>query len=111
MIEWKRIPWSLWLYAAVMLVGAVLVEVSANGPVPAKGLLAAVMVTWLYFLLRGVRWAWIVTVGIYVLGLIPELISGSLEWQGVILSLIGLTLLFLPATRRYFWEHTPALSA
>jgi membrane protein implicated in regulation of membrane protease activity len=108
MIDWRRVPWPLWAYSAVMLLGTILVEVKAHGPIPANALLAAVMLALLYLLLKGVRWVWIVTLGIYVLGPVPEVISGSLEWQGVALSLIGLMLLLLPVTRRYFSSHTAA---
>lgn len=102
MLKWREVPWPLWIYSAVMLVGMILIEAEAHGPILAKALYPFVMLAWLYFLLKGVRWIWIVTVGTYVLGLIPYLISGSLKWQGVFLSLIGLMLLLLPATRRYF---------
>lgn len=61
-----------------------------------------VTVTWLYYLLKGVRGVWMITVGIYGLGLVAHLISGSLEWQAGTLSGIGLLLLLLPVTRRYF---------
>lgn len=88
-----------------------LVEVKAHAPVPARFLFAVVVLAWLYFLLKGIRWIWIATVGIYVLGFIPEIISGSLTWQGVILSLVGLMLLILPVTRRYFVGHTSAARA
>lgn len=108
MIAQRRVPWPLWAYAAATLLGVMLVEVKAHGPFPAKVLFVVVMLAWLCFLLKGVRWVWIVTVGISVLGLVPELISGSLEWQGATLSLIGLILLLLPVTRRYFFNHAVA---
>jgi hypothetical protein len=85
-----------------LLISATLIEVKAHGPIPAKVLFAAVMLAWLYFLLKGARWVWIVTVAIYVLGFVPDLIAGSLKWQGLALGLIGLVLLLLPVTRRYF---------
>jgi hypothetical protein len=107
-IEWKRVPWPLWIYSASLLFSATLIEVKAHGPIPAKVLFAAVMLTWLYFLLKGVRWVWIVTVGIYALGFVADLISGSLKWQGVALSLIGFVLLLLPVTRRYFARESVA---
>ena len=109
MIEWRRVPWPLWIYSASVLFSATLIEVEAHGPIPAKVLFVAVMLTWLYFLLKGVRWVWMVTIGIYVLGLVPDLISRSLTWQGVALSLIGLMLLLLPVTRRHFSSHTAAI--
>lgn len=102
MIEWKRVPWPLWIYSASLLFSATLIEVKANGPILAKVLFAAVMLTWLYALLKGVRWVWIATVGITVLGFLPGLVAGSLKWQGVALGLIGLVLLLLPVTHRYF---------
>jgi membrane protein implicated in regulation of membrane protease activity len=108
MIEWKQIPWSLWAYSAIILLGTIVIEVKAHGPIPAKVLFTAVMLAWLYFLLKGMRWLWIVTIGIYVVGLILDVISGSLEWQGLALSVVSLMLLLLPATRRYFSRHTPA---
>lgn len=111
MIEWKQVPWPLWVYSAATLLGAVLIEVQALGPVSAKMLYPFVMFAWLYFLLKGVRWVWIFTVGIYILGLVPYLISGSLKWQGAALSLIGLLLLLLPVTRRYFSSDTAAAGA
>lgn len=109
MIDWKRVPWPLWAYSVAMLLAAISIEVEAHGPIPAKVLFVAVMLAWLYFLLKGVRWVWIVTIGIYVLGLVPDLISGSLTWQGIALSLIGLMLLLLPVTRRHFSSHTAAV--
>jgi len=109
MIDWKRVPWPLWIYSVAMLLAAVLLEVKVHGPVSARVLFAVIMLMWLYFLLKGVRWVWIVTIGIYVLGVVPDLVSGSLTWQGVVLSLIGLMLLLLPITRRYFSSPTAAV--
>lgn len=102
MIELRRVPWPLWIYSAVVLLGVVLIEIKTHGPTPAKALYVCIMLAWLYFLLKGVRWVWIGTVGIYALGLISYLISGSLKWQAIALSVVGLLLLLLPATRRYF---------
>lgn len=108
MIEWRRVPWPLWVYSAVTLLGAILIEVLAHGPVAAKALYPILMLAWLYGLLKGVRWVWILTLVIEVLGLVPYLISGSLNWQGVILSLVSPLLLLLPVTRRYFSGDTAA---
>src|SRR6476646_3916026 len=102
MIEWRQVPWSLWAYSAVVFLGAILFEVKAHGQIPAKTLFAVVTLVWLYFLLKGLRWVWIGTVGIYVLSLVRDLISGSLEGQGVAFGLMGLVLLILPVTWRYF---------
>jgi len=83
----------------------------AHGPITAKVLFAALMLAWLYFLLKGVRWVWIITVGISILGFLPNLIAGSLKWQGLALSLVGLLLLLIPVTRRYFSRSTAAAGA
>ena len=111
MIDWKRVPWSLWAYSAFVFLGVAWILVRAHGPIPIKVLYPCFMLAWLYFLLRGVRWVWIVTVGVYVLGLLPYLISGSLSFQVVALTLIGLLFLVLPATRRYFSSHSTAAGA
>lgn len=111
MIEWRRVPWPLWVYSMVTLTGAILTEVEAHAPIPAKALLIAVMIAWLYILFRRVRWVWIGTVGIYVLGLVPNLVSGSLKWWGLTVSLISLVLLLLPVTRRYFSSRTAVTAA
>lgn len=110
MIEWKQVPWPLWFYSAVTVLGAILIEVQAHGPVSAKVLYPFVMLAWLYFLLKGVRWVWIVTAGIYVLGLVPDVLTSPLEWQGLVFGLIGLILLLLPVTRRYFSDR-PAVTS
>lgn len=102
MIEWGKVPWTLWVFAALAIVPAIWIEVEIHGQVPSKVLFAFLMFAWLFFLLKGVRWVWIVTLGISVLGLIPDLISGSLTWQGVAGGTITVALLLLPATRRYF---------
>lgn len=111
MIEWRRVPWPLWVYSVVTLTGAIVIEVEAHAPIPARALLIVVMLAWLYVLFTGVRWVWIGTVCIYVLGLVPDLASGSLKWWGVVVSLIGLVLLLLPITRQYFSSGTAVSAA
>ncbi len=109
MIEWRRVPWPLWAYAVVLLTGAILIEVQAHGPIMAKAFYPFVMLVWLYFLFKGVRWVWVITVGIYILGLVIYLLS--LMWQGAGMSLIGILLLLHPVTRRYFDSHTATADA
>lgn len=111
MIEWRRVPWSLWVYSAVSLTGMILVEIKASAPILGTVLFVAVILAWLYFLFRGVRWVWIVAVGIYGVGLILDLVSTPLQWGGVAVSLIGLVLLLLPVTRRYFSSHRATAGA
>jgi hypothetical protein len=101
-IEWGKVPWSLWAFAALAVAPAILIEIQVSGPIASKVLFALVMLAWLFFLLKGVRWVWIGTLGICVLGFAGDLISGSLAWHGVVLGLISPALLLLPVTRRYF---------
>jgi hypothetical protein len=57
---------------------------------------------WIYFLLAGVQWLWIATVAFGVLGVALDPILGTTTLYGLASSLVGLVLLLLPATRRYF---------
>jgi hypothetical protein len=111
MIDWKRVPWSLWLFCASLLAGWVLVELDTHGTVAAKVLFAALMLAWIYYLLKAVWWLWVFTVAISVLGAVLYAITGHLDLFGVIRSLAALVLLLLPATRRYFAEDPPAAEA
>lgn len=95
-------PWSLWLFVAINIVGAILIEIEISGQIPSKVLFPFVMFAWLFFLLKGVRWVWIATTGLAILGFAVDLISGSPTWHGTILGLIGPVLLLLPVTRSYF---------
>lgn len=103
--EWKRVPWPLWVYSAVVVAEATWLEVGLHGPVLPRVIFPFVMLAWLFFLLKGVRWVWIVAVGLSILAFVPDVISGSLGWQGVALGLVSPVLLLLPVTRRYFVDH------
>jgi hypothetical protein len=67
------------------------------------------MFAWLFFLLKGVRWVWIATLVVTVLGFAPEMIAGSVTWQEVMSGVISIGLLLLPVTRRYF-ASDPAMA-
>jgi hypothetical protein len=60
-IEWGRVPWSLWLFvlASVAASGSLVFHVS--GPIAPLVLYGALVLTWTFFLLRGVRGLWIAT--------------------------------------------------
>jgi hypothetical protein len=103
-----RIPWTLWAYSALVVLSGVLVEIQASAPSPAKLLLAAFLLGWLYLLLRGMWWVWGMTVAIYILELAAEVAAGSITWQGVGVRLVGLLLLLLPASRAYSLTRPPA---
>jgi hypothetical protein len=111
MIDWKRVPWSLWLFCATLLIGWVMIEVDTHGTVVGKVLFAALMFAWIYYLLKAVEWLWILTVGVSVLALVPFAFIGPFDWLGAVQALFGLALLLLPMTRRYFADGTPAADA
>ncbi len=100
MIDWRRVPWPLWAYCAVTLLGSLSTDTRISGPAIALVLVPILTVVWLFYLLRGVRWLWLVTLAIYVL-INPEIVSGSVTWEGAASTVVGLVLL-LPTTRRYF---------
>jgi hypothetical protein len=108
--DWRKVPWPLWVFAALVLVPAILIEVEVHGPIPAKVLYPFIMFAWLFFLLKGVRWVWITTLTVTVLGFVPDLIADSFTWQGVIGGAVGIGLLLLPVTRRYF-ASDPAMAS
>lgn len=106
MIDWKRVPWSLWLFCVTLLAGWVRIEVETHGTILAKVLFAALVFAWIYYLLEAVWWLWISTVATSVLALVPYAFTTPFSWLGVVGSLFGLALLLLPVTRRYFADGT-----
>lgn len=99
---WREVPWPLWVFAVgqVLLIARVVLQF--HGPLVVTVLYPVLTFGGVYFLLRGVRWVWLVTVGVIVLGLAFELVSGSIRWWGNAIGLVELVLLLLPVTRRYF---------
>ena len=61
-----------------------------------------VILVWTFFLLRGVRWLWIATIALGLLGLTVNLVTDNGVWHGYLIGLMQLGLLLLPATRRFF---------
>lgn len=108
MIAWRQVPWTLWAFAVLTVAGLVVVLVSAAGDAHVKALTLYVIITaaWLYFLLKGVWWVWIVTVGVGLVGTLFDLITGSGTWLGISSGVVGLLLILLPATRRYVGART-----
>ena len=109
MIEWGKVPWSLWAFAAITLAGVIFIEVQVHGQVPPRVLYPFVMFAYLFFLLKGVRWLWIGTVALIVLSFMSSLATGPRTWSGIGGGLITLSLLLLPVTRRYF-AREPAIA-
>jgi hypothetical protein len=108
MIAWRRVPSTLWAFAVLAVAGVIVVLARASGGAPVTALIIYVVLiaAWLYFLLRGVRWVWMITVGVGLVGLLFDLISGSGTWLGISSGLVGLLLMVLPATRRYVAART-----
>lgn len=105
MIEWRQVPWTLWVIAAAMLWSAARIELGVHQPVLAMVLYPAVVLGWIYSLFRGVRWVWLVTIAVYVLGFGLDLVSGSIQLWAWTISLIEFALLLLPITRHHFEKH------
>jgi uncharacterized membrane protein YjgN (DUF898 family) len=107
-IAWRQVPWTLWAFAVLTVAGLIVVLARASGDAPVVVLILYVVLTcaWLYFLLRGVRWLWMMTVGVGLVGLLFDLITGSGTWLGDSSGLVGMVLLLLPVTRRYVGART-----
>ncbi|MGN6258220.1 MAG: hypothetical protein ACTHN3_10805 [Solirubrobacterales bacterium] len=108
MIDWRRVPWSLWTY--VLLTTAEILITVLTVSAPAAPLIFTVVLTlaWNFFLLRALRWLWIGTIALIVVVGAINVFTGSGTWYGTAIGLIELCLLLLPATRRFFDSATPA---
>ncbi len=105
-IDWRSVPWSLWGFCILSLVGTIRIE-TGHLRLELRLFTVAFTLVWTYFLLAGVQWLWIVTVAFGVLGLALDPILGTTLY-GLASSLVSLVLLLLPATRRYFGRGDPA---
>ncbi len=108
MIEWGKVPWSLWLFVLASVALSAWFVIRVSGPPVALILFAAIVLAWAVALLSGVRWLWIATVAVAALGFISGLVIGPLTWYGIAGEVIGLCLLLLLPTRRYFANQPPA---
>lgn len=104
-------PWPLWVYSTKLVAEMVLIEVSIRGQLLPRVIFPFVIFTWLFFLLKGVRWIWIAAIGLSILSFVLGVISDHLEWQSAALGLFSLALLLLPVTRRYFSNPGAAIGA
>ena len=109
MIEWGRVPWPLWFFVVLTAGVVTWAGLQVSGPIAAQLLFGAVTVAWLFSLLSGIRWVWIVTVAFNVLTSCINLAieaAGHSPWYQVALMVavsagyIGL--LLLPTTCRFF---------
>jgi hypothetical protein len=110
-IEWGKVPWSLWLYVALAIGGFAVIVFTASTPVAPLVFFIVFILAWNFFLLRAVRWLWIVTVGIGVVSIPLDLATGTGTWHGYLIGVIELGLLLLPPTRRFFAREVAAADA
>jgi hypothetical protein len=101
-IEWGKVPWSLWAYVVLTAGGIVVVVLTGSVPVAPSIFSIVLIFAWNFFLLRAVRWLWIATVVVGALEFAFSLSTGTGTWYGYLVGLIDLTLLLVPATRRFF---------
>jgi uncharacterized membrane protein len=110
MLEWRRIPWPLWVYCAGYVPALVAVEMTVHGRLFAKAMAPVLVLVGLYFLLRGVRWLWIAALCLN-LAIVIDIFSGTVSWWGAVSTAIGVTLLLLPVTRRFFSPRSAPVEA
>jgi hypothetical protein len=101
MITWENIPWSLWAYGGVLLIGVASLGVGGHVRIVSLIITLLLACAWLYFLLKGIRGVWIAAVLISASVLAVDLISESFSIFGLGAGLLNLGLLLLPITRRY----------
>lgn len=102
MIEWEKVPWPLWVYAALTLGEIFVLAFTVSTPVAPLIFSTVLILAWTFFLLRAIRWLWIATVVVDILGMGINLATDNGSWRGYLIGLIVLGLLLLPATRRFF---------
>jgi hypothetical protein len=100
-IKWENVPWSLWAFEGILLVNLIVIEAAVSAPAPALIVALFFVPIWAYALLARLRWVWICTLALFVAS-IPEVVLGSVPWEGSVLTGVGLVLLLLPTTRHYF---------
>jgi hypothetical protein len=111
MVEWGKVPWSLWLYVAISIGQIVVLVFTASVHIAPLVFFVVFIVGWDFFLLRAVRWLWVGTVALGALILAIDLATGTGTWHGDLIGATDLGLLLLPATRRFFATNEPAPAA
>lgn len=101
-IEWGEVPWTLWVFVALTTLAPVVVALTSSIKPALQVYFFLATLMWNFFLLRGVRWLWLATVIVGLLGAVVDLVTGIGTWHGHLLGLIEIALLVLPVTRRFF---------
>jgi hypothetical protein len=100
--DWGKVPFPLRAYVVLTTGGIVVTALVASVPVVPAIFTIVTTLVWNFFLIRGVRWLWIVTIIVGALTIGFDLITSTGTWYGISLGLVSLALLVLPATRRFF---------
>jgi hypothetical protein len=109
-IEWGKVPWTLWAHVFLALAGLAIPFALRSGSKPGFFALGvAFVVVWNYFLLRRVRWLWIVTVAFAVIGEVQFLALGPRNY-GLGIGLASIVFLLHPLTRDFFAKRVDAAS-
>lgn len=111
MINWRRVPWSLWAFVGLTTGSAAVQVVTVSAPVAPTIFFVVFILVWNVFLLRALRWLWLATVVLSVGVTGAAIIIGSGSWYGDTISLVELGLLVVPATRRFFSVEQSAATA
>lgn len=100
-IDWRAVPWSLWVFVGILLVNVVIIDATSSAPAGPLVFAPFFTLAWVYSLLRGFRWVWLLTLALGLLT-IPGIVLGSVDWKGTVFTIADLLLLLLPITREYF---------
>jgi hypothetical protein len=102
-VEWGKAPWTLRAYVVIALAGTVIVAVVVpSTPVAARLFFVAITAVVCFFLLRAVRWLWLLMIASILLGFVLGAVEGKQRWYGIAQGVVALILLLHPATRRFF---------
>jgi hypothetical protein len=111
-VEWGKAPWTLRAYVVISLAAVIVVAIVVpSTPVTPRLFFVALQVVVCFFLLRGVRWLWLLMIALIVLGFIPEVIEGNLRWYGILQDIAALVFLLHPATREFFGGNQTATAS
>ncbi|HEX8752272.1 MAG TPA: hypothetical protein VF731_02545 [Solirubrobacterales bacterium] len=105
MIAWGKVPWSLWTFLILATAGIAVAVPST--PVAPSVFAVVFVIAWDFLLLKAIRWVWLGTVILGVLGTLIDVVAGTGTWYGYLTGLIELGLLLLPPTRCFFEKADP----
>jgi hypothetical protein len=101
-VNWEKAPWSLRAYVILSLASSLIVAIVASSPILPRVFLVGFTIVICFFLLKGVRWLWILSIAFIPLGFAMAVAQGNVRWYSVALGVVDLILLIHPDTRRVF---------